>query len=60
MFIILLLTTRGLLNSLICTAHFSNDFNVVYSVKKKINLLCFCSIACKTKKKRINIKNILF
>ena len=46
MFRILLQTARGMLNSVICTAHFSDNFNTVF-YKKIERLLYFYSIACK-------------
>ena len=50
MFSILLQTAGGILNSLICVAHFSNNFNSV-SIKK-VHKTCWCSssIACQEKR----------
>ena len=48
MFNILFQTARGILNSLICVTHFSNNFNSVFH-KKKVKETHCCSrrIACK-------------
>ena len=40
MFSILLQTERGILNSLICTAHFFNNFNGVFHKKMFEKLIC--------------------
>ena len=52
MFNFSLLTARGILNSVICTAYFSDTFNSVFNLKNKETFLCLCSIACK--KRRID------
>ena len=43
MFSILLQTVRGVLNSLICTAHFSDNFNSVFNYKIE-KLFCVCAV----------------
>ena len=49
MFSNLLQTTRGILNSLICVDHISNDFNSVFYKKVHENYWCCSSITCQEK-----------
>ena len=49
MFSNLLQTARGILNSLICVVHFSNNFNSVFHKKVHENYWCCSSIACQEK-----------
>ena len=49
MFSNLLQTTGGILNSLICVVHFSNNFNGVFHEKVHENYWCCSSIACQEK-----------
>ena len=49
MFSNLLQTARGILNSLICVAHFSSNFNSVFLKKVHENYWCCSSIACQEK-----------
>ena len=49
MFSNLLQTARGILNSLICVVHFSNNFNSVFHEKVDENYWCCSSIACQEK-----------
>ena len=49
MFSNLLQTARGILNSLICVAHFSNNFNSAFHKKVHENYWCSSSIACQEK-----------
>ena len=49
MFSNLLQTARGILNSLICFVHFSNNFNSVFHEKVRQNFWCYSSIACQEK-----------
>ena len=53
MFIIHLQTARGILKSVICIAHFSDNFNSVFS-KKIEKRICLCSIAHKKRKNRFD------
>ena len=41
-------TARGILNTVICTAYFSDTFDSVFN-KKRETFLCFCSIVCQKK-----------
>ena len=51
MFSNLLQKARAILNSLISVAHFSNNFNSVYSIKKvQENYWCCSGIACQEKR----------
>ena len=50
MFSILLQTARGILNNLICVAHFSNNFNSVFYKNVHENYWCCSSIACQEKR----------
>ena len=49
MFSNLLHTAGGILNSLICVVHFSNNFNSVFHEKVHENYWCCSSIACQKK-----------
>ena len=49
MFSNLLQTAGGILNSLICVVHFSNNFNSVFQEKVHENYWCCSSIACQEK-----------
>ena len=54
---------RGILNSMTCTGHFSENFNSVFNEKNREKSLCFCSIACKKRTDVIfyfNNKNSLY
>ena len=50
MFSILLQTARGILNSLICVVHFSNNFNSVFHKKGSWNLLVLLQCSMQRKK----------
>ena len=52
MFSVLFQATRGALNSVIFTAHFSGCFSSVFNEKNRETFLYVCSIACK--KRRTN------
>ena len=43
MFKIPLQTTRGMLNNVVCTAHFSDNFNSVFNKKAK-KMFCVCPV----------------
>ena len=49
MFSNLLQTARGILNSLICVVHFSNNFSSVFHKKVHENYWCRSSVACQEK-----------
>ena len=49
MFSNLLQKARGVLNSLICVVHFSNNFSSVFHKKIHENFWCCSSIACQEK-----------
>ena len=49
MFSNLLQTAKDILNSLICVAYFSNNFNSVFHEKVHENSWCCSSIACQEK-----------
>ena len=45
--ILILQTARSILNTVVCTAYFSDNFNRVFSKRNKETFLCLCSVVCK-------------
>ena len=50
--ILILQTGRSILNTVICTAYFSDNFDSVFSKKNRETFLCLCGVVCKKKRRR--------
>ena len=50
--ILILQTTRSILNTVICTVYFSDNFDSVFSKKNRETFLCLYSVVCKKKRRR--------